>query len=40
MQKEIQSLEAAVLLLAKMIEIGQVDGVFERIEEILNYKKD
>jgi hypothetical protein len=38
MEKEIAQLEYAVLILAKAIEDGKIDGLVEEIKKIINYK--
>lgn len=38
MEKEIQQLELAILILAKAIEDGRISGVLDEIKKIINYK--
>ena len=40
MQKEIQQLEQACLILAQAIEDGRIDRVTEEIRQVLGYIKD
>lgn len=37
MEKEISQLEVAVIVLAKAIEDGRIDGLVEEIKKIINY---